>query len=86
MLGVQKKEVLHNEDVEKGMLVGYILEAEPKECTNRGWWWGKGGQSTMPEYVTWSSGWMLGPFTEIFKMEGGAGFRGEETERGIGNL
>lgn len=33
-----------------------------------------------------SSGWMLGPFTAIYKMEGGAGFRGKGTERGIGNL
>lgn len=29
---------------------------------------------------------MLGPFTAIYKMEGGAGFRGKGTERGIGNL
>lgn len=85
MLGVQKKAVLHNEDV-TGMIMGYILEAEPKECTDRGWWWRKGGKSSMPEYVTWSSGWMLGPFTAIYKMEGGAGFRGKGTERGIGNL
>lgn len=29
---------------------------------------------------------MSGPFTAIYKMEGGAGFRGKGTERGIGNL
>lgn len=53
MLGVQKKDVEHSEDGEKGMIVSYIKKVQTKEHAD-GYWGGvlgKEGQSTMPEYV-----------------------------------
>lgn len=32
MLGVQKRDVEHSEDGEKGVIVGYLSEVQPKEC------------------------------------------------------
>lgn len=52
-LGVQKRDVEHSEGGEKGMIMGYILEVEPKECADGGGWAGREGtRSTVPEYVT----------------------------------
>lgn len=43
----------HSEGGEKGMIMGYILEVEPKECADGGGWAGREGtRSTVPEYVT----------------------------------
>lgn len=33
-LGVQKRDVEHSEDGEKGMIVGYLSEVQPKECAD----------------------------------------------------
>lgn len=34
MLGVQKREVEHSEYGDKGVIVGYLSEVQPKECAD----------------------------------------------------